>query len=159
LFIDPQGEANKWLKQKEKSKEVKILRFSDPHYLKALQNAISSGYAALIEEVDERLEPSLDSVLQKQIMNVDGRKLIRVGDKRVDFNSKFMLYLTTKMQNPHYLPEVFIKVTIINFCITFEGLQDQLLGEVMKHERPEIEKQRDEIIVSIAGAKKSLKQA
>jgi dynein heavy chain, axonemal len=73
-------------------------------------------------------------------MNIDGRKLIKVGDKRIDFNNKFMLYLTTKMSNPHYLPEIFIKVTIINFCITFEGLQDQLLGDVMKNERPEIEK-------------------
>ena len=70
-------------------------------------------------------------------------KLIKVGDKRIDFNNKFMLYLTTKMSNPHYLPEIFIKVTIINFSITFEGLQDQLLGDVMKNERPEIEKQRD----------------
>ena len=111
----------------------------------------------LIEEVTERLEPSLDSVLQKQIMNIDGRKLIKVGDKRIDFNNKFMLYLTTKMSNPHYLPEIFIKVTIINFMITFEGLNDQLLGDVMKNERPEIEKQRDEIIVSIASAKKMLK--
>lgn len=90
-------------------------------------------------------------------MNIDGRKLIKVGDKRIDFNNKFMLYLTTKMSNPHYLPEIFIKVTIINFSITFEGLQDQLLGDVMKNERPEIEKQRDEIIVSIASAKKMLK--
>ena len=63
------------------------------------------------------------------------------------------------MANPHYLPEIFIKVTVINFSITFEGLQDQLLGDVMKNERPEIEKQRDETIVSISNAKKSLKQA
>lgn len=65
LFIDPQGEANKWLKVKEKSKELKILRFSDPHYLKSLQTAIASGFPVLIEEITERLEPSLDSVLQK----------------------------------------------------------------------------------------------
>lgn len=55
-------------------------------------------------------------------MNIDGRKLIKIGDKRIDFNSKFKMYLTTKINNPHYLPEIFIKVTIINFCITFEGL-------------------------------------
>ena len=69
-------------------------------------------------------------------MEVEGRKLIRVGDKRIDFNPKFMLYITTKMANPHYLPEIFIKVTVINFSITFEGLQDQLLGDVMKNEKP-----------------------
>lgn len=98
-------------------------------------------------------------MLQKQIFNVDGRRLIRVGDKRVDYHNAFRLFLTTKMANPHYLPEVFIKVTVINFSIAFEGLQNQLISDVMKAERPEIERQRDEIIVSIATDKKSLKEA
>lgn len=40
------------------------------------------------------------------------------------------MYLTTKMPNPHYLPEVCIKVNIINFTVTMEGLEDQLLGQV-----------------------------
>lgn len=36
-------------------------------------------------------------------------------------------YMTTKLANPHYLPEVCIKVTIINFTVTKSGLEDQLL--------------------------------
>jgi len=35
--------------------------------------------------------------------------------------------MTTKLANPHYLPEVCIKVTIINFTVTKSGLEDQLL--------------------------------
>ena len=34
------------------------------------------------------------------------------------------LFITTKLANPHYLPEIFIKVTIINFTVTQEGLID-----------------------------------
>jgi hypothetical protein len=30
------------------------------------------------------------------------------------------LYITTKMANPHYLPEVCIKVTLINFTVTMK---------------------------------------
>lgn len=142
-----------------RQRDLKVLRFTETHYLKALQSAISSGYPVLIEDVTERLEPSVDSVLQRQIFNVDGRKLIRVGDKRVDYHNAFRLFMTTKMANPHYLPEVFIKVTVINFSIAFEGLQNQLIADVMKAERPEIEKQRDEVVVSMAEAKKSLKEA
>jgi hypothetical protein len=37
-------------------------------------------------------------------------------------------YMTSKMANPHYLPEVCIKVTVINFTVTISGLEDQLLG-------------------------------
>ena len=38
----------------------------------------------------------------------------------------FKLFMTSKMPNPHYLPEVAIKTTIINFTVTMEGLEDQL---------------------------------
>ena len=74
--------------------------------------------------MSEYLEPAIDSVLNKRIFDIDGRKLIKVGDKKVDFNPSFRLYITSKMANPHYLPEIFIKTTIINFSITFEGLSD-----------------------------------
>ena len=74
--------------------------------------------------MSEYLEPAIDSILNKRIFNIDGRKLIKVGDKKIDFNPSFRLYITTKMANPHYLPEIFIKTTIINFSITFEGLSD-----------------------------------
>lgn len=85
--------------------------------------------------------------------------LIRVGDKKIDYDKKFKLFITTKMSNPHYLPEIYIKVTVINFSITFEGLKDQLLGDVVKFELPEIERQKDEVVVSISEGKKLLKEA
>lgn len=157
LLIDPQGEANKWLKKHEKANNLKIINFSETHYLMTIQTAVTSGFPVLIENVEERLEPAIDSVLQKQIYEQDNRKLIRVGENKVDYNDRFNLYITTKMANPHYLPEVYIKVTVINFSITFEGLKDQLLGEVMKFELPDIEKQRDEVVVSISEGKRTLK--
>lgn len=103
------------------------------------------------------MEPSIDSVLQKQTYEEDNRLLIRVGDKKIDYDKKFKMFITTKMSNPHYLPEIYIKVTVINFSITFEGLKDQLLGDVVKFELPEIERQKDEVVVSISNGKKLLK--
>lgn len=64
--------------------------------------------------------------------------------------------MTTKMPNPNYLPEIFIKVSIINFTVTFEGLEDQLLADVVKNEEPAIEQQRDDNIVNLAGYKKKI---
>ena len=49
---------------------------------------------------------------------------------QVDYDDLFKLFMTSKMPNPHYLPEVAIKTTIINFTVTMEGLEDQLLGDV-----------------------------
>jgi dynein heavy chain len=43
---------------------------------------------------------------------------MQFGDALIDYDSKFRLYMTTKMPNPHYLPEMFIRVTVINFTVT-----------------------------------------
>ena len=59
--------------------------------------------------------------------------------------------------NPHYLPEVCIKVTLINFTVTSRGLEDQLLGDVVGRERPDLEKSRDRLVTSIASDKRQLK--
>jgi dynein heavy chain len=49
---------------------------------------------------------------------------IRIGDQVYDYEDNFRFFITTKMPNPHYLPEIFIKMTIINFTVTFMGLED-----------------------------------
>ena len=53
--------------------------------------------------------------------------LIRLGDSDIDYDREFRFFMTSKLTNPHYLPEVCIKVTIINFTVTKSGLEDQLL--------------------------------
>ena len=58
--------------------------------------------------------------------------------------------MTTAMGNPHYLPAVCIQVTIINFTVTFEGLQEQLLSSVVKQERPYLEMERSQLLERLA---------
>uniref|UniRef100_A0A3B4H8Q7 Dynein heavy chain ATP-binding dynein motor region domain-containing protein n=1 Tax=Pundamilia nyererei TaxID=303518 RepID=A0A3B4H8Q7_9CICH len=71
--------------------------------------------------------------------------------------ASFRFYMTTKMANPHYLPEVCIKVTIINFTVTKSGLEDQLLSDVVRLESPHLEEQRNELIVRINADRSQLK--
>lgn len=53
--------------------------------------------------------------------------MIRLGDSDIEYDNNFKFYMTTKLSNPHYLPEICIKVTIINFSVTKQGLEDQIL--------------------------------
>lgn len=82
---------------------------------------------------------------------------IRLGDSNVDYDENFKFFMTTKMPNPHYIPEICIKVTLINFTVTFDGLQQQLLGDVVIAEKPEIEAKRDQIVLTMAADAKTLK--
>ena len=72
--------------------------------------------------------------------------------KNLIFIKRF--YITTKLRNPHYLPETAVKVTLLNFMITTEGLEDQLLGIVVARERPELEEEKNALILQSAENKR-----
>lgn len=71
---------------------------------------------------------------------------------------EFQFYITTKFRNPHYLPEVSTKVTLLNFMITYEGLSDQLQGIVVAKEKPDLETKKQELVEQGAANKKRLKE-
>ena len=81
---------------------------------------------------------------------------IKIGDSIIEYNKDFKFYLTTKLRNPHYLPEVSTKVTLLNFMITFEGLADQLLGIVVEKENPDLQQKKEQLVIDAANNKKKL---
>jgi len=157
LMIDPQGQGNRWIKNLQKENNLQVIKLSDSDFLRTLENAIRFGQPVLLENVEEELDPALEPVLLKQTFKKGGQMLLHLGDSDIPYSDEFRLYITTKLPNPHYLPEVCIKVTVINFTVTMRGLEDQLLVDVVKFERPDLEKKKDQLIVSIANDKRQLK--
>ncbi|KAG2500939.1 hypothetical protein HYH03_000764 [Edaphochlamys debaryana] len=148
LCIDPQGQANKWIRAMEASRSLLVLKpATDPHYLRSLAAALPMGTPVLLEALGERLDASLEPVLLKQTFKSAGMQCIKLGDQVVEWGPGFRLYMTTKLRNPHYPPEVCTRVVLLNFCITPAGLEDQLLGIVVAKERPELEEEKNKLIV------------
>uniref|UniRef100_A0A1I8IF50 EF-hand domain-containing protein n=1 Tax=Macrostomum lignano TaxID=282301 RepID=A0A1I8IF50_9PLAT len=158
LMIDPQGQANKWIKNNEKASNLKVCKFSDTDFARSLETAIQFGTPVLLENVGEELDPLLEPLLLKQTFKQGGAICMKLGDSIVEYSNDFRLFMTTKMRNPHYLPEVAVKVTLLNFMITPEGLQDQLLGIVVAREKPELEEEKNQLIVQGAENKRQLKE-
>nr|XP_031841739.1 dynein heavy chain 10, axonemal [Nomia melanderi] len=157
VCIDPQQQALNWIKKREQKKNLKILSFTDPDFLKQVELAIKYGLPVLFQDVDE-VDPVLDNVLSKNIQNVNGRTFVLFGDKEVDYDPKFRMYLTTKISNPMFDPALYAKATVINYMVTLGGLEDQLLSVVVRTERPDVEEQREKLIIETSENKNLLKQ-
>jgi len=156
LMIDPQSQANKWIKNMKADQNLVKIKLTQGNFARYLENAIRFGNPVLLENVEETLDPVLEPVLQKQVVKKGAQYLIKLGDQEIQYNQEFRFYITTKMPNPHYVPEITIKVTLINFNVTPTGLDEQLLIEVFKNEKPELEEQRDTLVVQISDDSKQL---
>ena len=84
--------------------------------------------------------------------------MIRLGDNTIEYSDAFKLFLTSKLPNPHYAPEVCVTVIILNFVTTQEGLTDALLAILVAKESPDIERKRQELVVESANSKAQLKE-
>ncbi|XP_049864535.1 dynein axonemal heavy chain 6 [Schistocerca gregaria] len=156
LMIDPQEQASRWIRQMESENQIKIVKLTDSGFMRSLEGAVRVGMPVLLEELGETLDPTLGPILLRQTFVQGGRLLIHLGDSDVEYDPNFRFYMTTKLSNPHYLPEVCIQVTIVNFTVTRSGLEDQLLSDVVRLERPDLEKQRNELITRINNDKTQL---
>ena len=157
LMIDPQGQANKWIKNMEKDTGLDTIKLSEKDYLRTLENGVRFGRAVLLENILEDLDAALEPLLLKQTFKQGGSEVIKIGDNVIPYHPDFRFYMTTKLTNPHYSPEVSVKVSLLNFFVTAEGLEDQLLGIVVTKERPDLAEQKNQLVISNAKMKKELK--
>ncbi|XP_021099660.1 dynein heavy chain 1, axonemal isoform X7 [Heterocephalus glaber] len=156
-FIDPQSQANRWIKNMEKDNGLDVFKLSDRDFLRSMENAIRFGKPCLLENVGEELDPALEPVLLKQTYKQQGNTVLKLGDTAIPYHEDFRMYITTRLPNPHYTPEISTKLTLINFTLSPSGLEDQLLGQVVAEERPDLEEAKNQLIISNAKMLQELK--
>lgn len=146
LMVDPQLQGITWIREKEKVNNLRSLRLGSKNINRDLEQAIENGYAAIIENMGERIDAILMPVIARQYVKRGKNLIIKFAGKDLVLSKDFRLYLQTKLSNPHYPPEIQAETALINFTVTELGLADQLLTLVVERERPDLAKKRVELI-------------
>lgn len=146
LLLDPQGQGNNWLKNKETTNGLMVVDPKTPDLVSIFEQCVMSGTGVLLQNLGKAVEPVVESILERRVKQSSGRWVMYFLDKFIPFDPHFQFFMTTKLDNPGYSPEISSKVTQINFAVMKKGLEEQLLSVLLKVLDEKLELQRVECI-------------
>ncbi|KAI9703864.1 MAG: hypothetical protein M1836_007636 [Candelina mexicana] len=144
LIIDPSGQAMEYIQNQSTARRLTVTSFLDDSFMKQLESCLRFGNPILIQDA-EHLDPVLNHVLNKEYQKTGGRVLIQLGNQEIDFSPAFKLFMTTRDPSATFAPDICSRSTFVNFTVTQSSLQTQSLNDILKFERPDIDKRRSNL--------------
>lgn len=160
FIIDPATQATEWLKAHLRGEKGSFDSIAMQHerFVTTLEMAVRFGKTLAIEEVD-RIEPILYPILRRDVDHHGGlHSTVLIGDKEVEYNDGFRLFLLTRNPYPVLPPDAAALVATTNFSVTRSGLVSQLLGLTIQREQPELEQQKSQLLAEEEALKVQLAQ-
>ena len=139
LCIDPQQQALPWLKMQYASQGLTITRMNDANFKKQLEVAIDSGKVVLVENLPERVDVNIESLVKQEISKYQDIRMIKFCRTQLKIDKGFKLILVTSLPRATYDVNLTNHVTIVNFFVSLEGLSQNLLHMIVANERPDLE--------------------
>jgi hypothetical protein len=156
LLIDPHGQGVAWIKKRGKGAGLSI---ADMHTTVSqvragertlLEDCILSGRHMLLDNVTERVDSILYSVIRNRVLTTGKRVTLALGARQVEYTSSFRLMLACALTSPTFSEDLAAHVNVIDFSMTMEGLQRQLLDLVLDNDKNDVHKQSVQVRVRVA---------
>ena len=140
LLIDPQFQGKNWIQQREKSNNnvICLINNNDKNLIQEISLAIINGYCVIIDNIENNINSILLPLVKLIGRQKEGKKSscnkinkINFNDNFIDFNSNFRLFLINKLNNPCFSNEFQREISLINFVISEEILERQLINLIL----------------------------
>ena len=147
LMMDPQLQGVVWIRERESKNSLVVTRMGANNMMsvsverlkyhlgrgcvksrllirpvlcspQVMERAIEGGQSVLIENMGESIDAVLNPVITRSTFKKGRNMYVKLGDKEVEYNKNFRLFLHTKLSNPHYPPEIQAETTLVNFTVT-----------------------------------------
>ncbi|XP_054724974.1 LOW QUALITY PROTEIN: cytoplasmic dynein 2 heavy chain 1-like [Uloborus diversus] len=145
FLIDPSSRATEWLKNHMSNSQLEVVSPHDATFVTSVEMSVRFGKTLLIRDVDA-IHPMLFPLLRRDLVNQGPRYVVQIGEKTVDYNMHFKLFLVTKYSEIELPPNFRAVLSTVNFSTTRAGLTGQLLAAVLQKEKPELELRRSELL-------------
>ena len=109
-------------------------------------DCVQNGHSLIYENVGEELAQSIAPIYKKEFYSMGKQTFVNINKNQIEVNENFKLYIITQLPKPHYLPEICVALTLVNFTVTEEGLQDQMLNYLVEKEDPTLNSLRKNCI-------------
>ncbi|KAF4132123.1 Dynein heavy chain C-terminal domain [Phytophthora infestans] len=159
LLIDPQGQALSWVlhREAERLPTMGVVSVSSPKLREILEHCVGEGKALVLDGVDGAdPDPLMANVLDKNFIVRAKGKFVKIMDRVCEYNEDFALYLTTRVPNPHFSPELQARTLVVDFTVTQRGLEEQLLAQVIRQEQRSLEEQLERVQCELNANAKAL---
>ena len=122
ICIDPQFQAQKWLKAQYASSGLMISKYQDPLLRKGVEVALEMGKPVLVENIGSHVDIAFHSLLKREVLRHSNQRLIKFCRKTFKFDKGFKLMLVSNQAKPEFDERISRIAIILNFSVTLEGL-------------------------------------
>jgi len=120
--------------------------FDNKTLIEVTMDAVTQGKNLIYENVGEELNQAISPIYKKEYFNVGKEVYVNFNKSQIKVDKNFNLFIVTQLPKPHYLPEICVSLTLVNFTVTEEGLQDQMLNFLVEKEDPTLNSLRKQCI-------------
>ncbi|KAK8378939.1 hypothetical protein O3P69_009581 [Scylla paramamosain] len=154
LLVDPDEVGSRWIQQHEAPNGLEVVwqqDFSKPAVSgstrvsvleETVTRCVTKGRPLLLLDLCGDPPPLLANVLTRTITEEGGVKVVVVGSLTLQYNTNFRLLLGA--------------LTVVNFTVTVHGLHDHLRQILVSKERPELEDERQKLVVTMSSYQRAL---